>query len=499
MTNSGTVSGTTYGIWTDNNSNITSLHNTSTGLITGGAGFLAGNNTPSGTITVGTLTNEGVILGTTGVAVGTSTNGTNGTIGSLVNSGVISGAAGGIGNAGRIGSVINTGTITSGSGYAIYNAGTGSIGPIANSGLVSGTIYNGATASLTINGGSGSTFGTITGANGGISSADVGDIYSTSANLYLASGNLLLNSNVHTNNYTITNSGATLQVNNHISIDGRYSQGASATLLIGVGDTAVSNGVTADTGYGRLTVSGSAIIASGSSVTLKALNSYGFAIGQRYVVVQAATNNTNYNASTLNYSAIGYSGTVSGSVVVDGSTSNLLLTLGSSSSGGGSGSGSSSGSSSGNTGPNISATTSNAVSAISGLFNYSGVNTSLLNVFNASAALGSTAESNRAGAQLSPASNALATVQASAAPTQSVLNVAGAHVDGLRIAQVNGGSGVATGEAANNVALWGQAFGGKATQGQRDNVSGYSANYNGLLIGGGYRSQTADVRLRYQF
>jgi hypothetical protein len=50
-------------------------------------------------------------------------------------------------------------------------------------------------------------------------------------------------------------------------------------------------------------------------------------------------------------------------------------------------------SSGGNTGPNISATTPNAVSAISGLFNYGGINTSLLNVFNASAALGSTAES----------------------------------------------------------------------------------------------------------
>jgi hypothetical protein len=52
-------------------------------------------------------------------------------------------------------------------------------------------------------------------------------------------------------------------------------------------------------------VSGGALIASGSSVTLKATNSYGFATGQRYVVVQAATNDTNYNASTLRYSAIG--------------------------------------------------------------------------------------------------------------------------------------------------------------------------------------------------
>jgi outer membrane autotransporter protein len=478
LLNSGTISGNTYGIQSDNGSSITSLNNTSTGLIMGGTGILVGNLTPSGTINVGTLTNAGAVVGTTNVGVGTSSNGT---IGSLINSGVISGNQGAIGNAGSIGSVVNTGTITS-SAYAVYNAPTGTLGPITNSGLISGTIMNLATRSLTINGGSGSTFGTLTGVSGSIGSADIGAISSTIANLYFGSGNLLLNDNINVSNNTISNTvsntGATLQVNNHLSITGNYNQGASATLLIGVGDAAVSNGVAADTGYGRLIVSGAAVIASGSSVTLKALNSYAFATGQRYVVVQAATNGTNYNASSLVYSVTGYSGAVTGSVLVDGSYSDLLLTLGSGSTT------TPDGTSSGSTTPNISATTTNAVAAISGLFNYSGANTSLLNVFNASAALGSSTEANRAGAQLSPTSNAVAATQASSAPTQSVLNVAGAHVDGLRIAQANGDSGVATGERANDVALWGQAFGGKATQDQRDNVSGYSANYNGLLIGG---------------
>jgi outer membrane autotransporter protein len=84
---------------------------------------------------------------------------------------------------------------------------------------------------------------------------------------------------------------------------------------------------------------------------------------------------------------------------------------------------------------------------------------------------------------LSPSLECAGDCQASAAPTQSVLNVAGAHVDGLRIAQANG---AAAWPPAKRPTMWrcGANFGGKATQGQRDNVSGYSANYNGLLIGG---------------
>ncbi len=517
LRNSGTISGNTYGIQTDNGSSITSLNNTSTGLIMGGTGLLVGNLTPSGTINVGTLTNAGSVVGTTNVGVGTSSNGT---IGSLINSGVINGAQGGIGNAGSIGAVTNSGTITS-SGYALYNAGTigpisnsgtitssviavyntstGTLGAITNSGLIAGAITNLSSRSLTINGGSGSTFGTLTGASGSIGSANIGAISNTIANLYFGSGNLLLNDNINVGSNTISNTGATLQVNNHLNITGKYNQGASATLLIGVGNSAVTNGVAADTGYGRLIVSGSAVIASGSSVTLKPVSSYGFAVGQRYVVVQAAGSGTNYNASSLRYSATGYSGVVTGSVVADGSYSDLLLTLGSSSSvgsgggggssdggsgGGGGGGGSSDGGGGGSSTPIISATTANAVSAFSGLFNYSGVNPSLLNVFNASAALSSTSEANRAGARLSPTSSAAATTQVSSAQTQTVLNVVGARVDGLRTAQADGVSGIATGERANNVALWGQGFGGKATQDQRDNVSGYGANYNGLLIGG---------------
>lgn len=471
LTNSGAITGTSYGVQSDNNSGITTIENTRTGTIEGRTAILLGNLTPSGTVSVNTLTNAGSITGTTNVGVGTSSNGT---IGSLINTGLITGAAGGIGNAGTMSAVDNSGTISS-SGFAVYNAGSGTLGPIANSGLIAGTIYNGSSRDLTINGGSGSTFGILTNVSGSIDSASVGSISSNNASVHFNSGNLLLNDNVSVGSNTVSNTGATLQVNNQINITGNYTQAAPATLLIGVGDSAVSNGVTADTGYGRLVVSGAATIASGSSVSLKALNSYGFAIGQRYVVVQAATNGTNYNASDLLYSASGYGGSVTGSTLIEGNTSNLLLTLGSG----------------GSTSPLIQATTPNAVSAISGLFNYNGTDASLLNVFNASAALGSTAEANRAGAQLSPAWGSMAASQASTAPTQMVLNVSSARLDGLRTAQALGGSGVATGESASDTALWGQAFGGKATQDQHDGTSGYSANYNGLLFGSDHQINDA--------
>jgi len=398
---------------------------TNNGTITSGtgsspSGYVQAIYIDSGT-TLGTLTNNGTINGASYAIYND-----HGTITNLINTGSIAGA--GIFNMGAINTLNNSGTISG--GFSNYY---GTIATLINSGTLSGGFSN---------------YGVI------------GDLSSTGSMVG-----------------TITNNG-TLGISSEVSITGNYVQSSSGTLSIGVTDSASTtlSGVVSETGYGRLVVSGNATIASGSSIVLRSVSgSYGFAAGQRFVVVQAAGSSTNYNASSLLYSATGYSGTVTGSVVADGSYSDLLLTLSSSSSGG-SGGGSST--------PNISATTPNAVSALSGLFNYSGVNASLLNVFNASAALGSTSEANRAGAQLSPASNAAATTQASSAQTQSVLNVAAAHVDGLRIAQADGASGIATGERANNVALWGQVFGGKATQDQRDNVSGYSANYNGLLIGG---------------
>lgn len=474
-------------------SSLGTLSNNNGSIIGSGSGNGINN---SGTI--GALTNSGLISGSAGSGIfssgsitaltnnagGTiSANGTGiynaGSIGTLINNagGTISANAGnGINNVGTIGTLSNRGLIT-GSGFAIFNSSSGTISSFTNSGTIAGNIRNDARRDLTINGGTGSTFGTLTGSGSGVGSGNIGSIRNTASNLIFGSGNQLLNDNIvaddgDSGRKTVANSAGVLQVNNQISITGNYVQSAAATLKIGVGDstpTTTLTGTTRDSGYGRLTVSGSATIAAGSAVTLAKLNSYAFAQGQRFVVVVANTTGTNYNAGSLVYTATGFSGTVTGTSVVDGGNTDLLLTL----SGGGSSS------------PINSATAPNAVSSLTGVFNYAGTNAALINLSNAAAALGSTGEANRAGAQLSPTATTAAATQAVTAPTQAVLGIAAAHVDGLRVAQAQSesGSGVSAGESANSTALWGQAFGGQATQNQRDNVSGYHAGYNGLLIG----------------
>ncbi|BAK75714.1 outer membrane autotransporter [Pseudogulbenkiania sp. NH8B] len=477
--NSGTIKGSTYtgtivgyGILGENSSTIGTLNNS--GTITNELGILVRSGA-----TLGTLTNSGSIVGTFSGVVAQS-----GTIGTIDNTGLISGATtqtvtgfpsgpytGIFALAGAtIGSVINSGTIT-GLFYAINIDSTSTIGQISNSGLIAGNIRNSGSVDLSISGGSGAVFGTLTGLSGGIGSTAEGTITNTSSNVVFGSGNLLLNDKVNVGSHAVNNTGATLQVNNPISITGNYTQGASATLLVGVADGAVAGGsIGSDSGYGRLVVSGTANIAAGSAVTLQKLNAYGFAAGQRFVVVDAAGTGTNYNESTLRYSIAGASGlVVTGAAVANGANSDLVLTVANPTT---------------TTSMPTGATAPNAVSALTGLANYTGISPDLLNLYNASLALdasGSTQALNAAGKQLSPTSPASSS-RAAAAPTFDVLNIISSHANGLRLAQ-NGGSGISTGEAPPTWGVWGQAFGGHASQDERDQVDGYSANYGGLLLG----------------
>lgn len=474
LTNSGTISADSYGIF--NKGTITTLSNANTinsmtGIISDGTiTTLSNNATINGTQTG--IENSGSITtlsNNSGATISGNNQGISNTgiIGTLSNSGIISGGnnfdKSGIYNtgSGSITTLSNSGTI-SGIQYALYNGAGASLGTITNSGTIAGGIRNLSSHNLTFNGGSGSVFGTLSGLGGAI-----GTITNTASNVIFASGNQILNDHVNVgSSRTVQNAGGTLQVNTVINITGNYTQAATATLAIGVADNAVtSSGTVSDTGYGRILVSGSATIAAGSTVALKKLNNYGFAQGQRYIVMQAAASGTDYHADSLIYKVPGY--TVTGQSIVDGSKLDLLLTLGSANS----------------VLPVNSASTPDAVSSLSGLFNYSGTDADLMNLFNAGAALGTAAAANRAGAQLSPASTAAAGAQVAAASTGQVLNVAAAHVDSLRVAQAQGSSGVATGESVYSPAAWAQVFGGRATQDQRDGISGYHANYSGLLLG----------------
>ncbi|MFC5431665.1 autotransporter domain-containing protein [Paraburkholderia denitrificans] len=480
--NSGTIKGSTYtgtivgyGVLGENSGTIGTLNNS--GTITNELGVLIRSGA-----TLGTLTNTGAIVGTfSGVVAQT------GTIGVIDNTGLISGATsqtvtgfpsspytGIFALAGAsIGSVTNSGTIA-GLFNAIKVDSTSTIGQIVNSGLIAGNITNAGTHDLSISGGSGAVFGTLTGISGGIGSSAAGTITNTSSNVVFGSGNLLLNDQVNVGSHAVNNIGATLQVNNPIAITGNYTQGASATLLVGVADGAVAGGSPgSDSGYGRLVVSGTANIASGSAVTLQKLNAYGFAAGQRFVVIDAAGTGTNYNEGTLRYSIAGTTGLVAtGAAVANGEKSDLVLTLANATT--------STPTSPAPTG----ATAPNAVSALTGLANYTGISPALLNLYNASLALdagGSTQALNAAGKQLSPTSQTSSS-RAAAAPTYDVLDIISSHANGLRLAQ-NRGSGISTGDASPSWGVWGQAFGGHASQDERDAVDGYSANYGGLLFG----------------
>lgn len=438
FTNDATITGSTIGIL--NTGNLVQLNNS-------GGGTISGPTAVSNSGTIATMTNTGTISGAVGIA-------TTGTITALNNSGLILGTTNAI--------AINTVTLPA--------PASGSINTLTNSGTIAGNIANMTANNLVINGGSGATFGTLTGASSGVGTADIGLITNTGSNVVFASGNQLLNDNINVGSHAVTNTGATLQVNNRITITGNYTQAAGGVLNIGVASGAVATGVvSADSGYGRLVVTGTATFNAGTSVVLKPITTYAFAQGQKFVVAQATT--ANYNAGALNYSATGYTGGMTGTSVTDsgnGALTDLIVTL--------------TDGSSGSSSPVNRATSGDAISSLNGLFRYSGTNQNLLDMHNAAIALGSTDAANRAGAQLSPAAVTGAAVQSAQVTTQAVQNVTTAHIDTQRVA-LAAGSGVSTGERASDIALWGQAFGGQSNQGNRASASGYRAGYSGLLIG----------------
>jgi outer membrane autotransporter protein len=479
LDNAGLIQGGDAGIFNNSNSSIVNLTILSSGVVNGAFGQGIFNE---GTIT--SATNAGTIGGRTGIL----NQGNGSTIGTLSNSGVIGGGLEGIVNsiAGSITGLSNeSGGIISGSLDAIHNDASGTLGAIVNAGIIAGAVTNLSSRDLTVNGGTGSTFGTLTGFSGGVGIGDIGQIGNTASNVLFGSGNQLLNDNIDVGSgHAVTNAAATLQVNNPIAISGDYVQNSGATLNIGVNNGATANGSIADIGYGRLLVSGNATIDAGSTVALKKVDSYGFAQGQRFLVVQAGGASTDYHADSLNYAAVdGFNGSVSGQSITDGGNTDLLLTLVAPPAP--------------PTGPGTPdtpdtpdrpinrATDVNSAAVLAGLFNYNGTDPALMNLFNAAAALGSADAGNRAGAQLSPTANAVAANQAAQAPTQQVLNVTTARLDDLRLSQAGGdsGSGIATGERSADPAVWAQAFGGSASQDQRDGVSGYHTGYSGLLIG----------------
>lgn len=504
---------------------------------------------------IGTLENNGRIAAINNGIFANSSDGN--VISEIVNNGEITGGYDGIylssySNLNPATHIINNGILNGGhSALYIYTDTNASAEvTLTNSGLVKGDIYSQSTTPLTINGGT-TTTGTLTGQNG------TGIITSQRSDVIFGTGSLVLNDNV--NAATVQNRGASLQVNSDITITGDYHQKAAATLISGISDLATQSGsLTADTGYGRLNVTGNATIEEGSSVNLvRTGGTYQFAEGQRYVVINAAGSGTDYNADRLNYSAAGYRGAVSGSVYEMGTDKALVLTVGAE--------------------PPVVippvvtppvvippvvtppvvtppvvtppvvtppvvtppvvtppvvtppvvtppvvtppvvtppvvtppvvtpptqptpkpalATIPSATAALGGLASYTGIaSPQLLDLYNASLAIQGKDEANRAGEKLSPGQN-LNTSSAAAVATSTAQAVVGAHIDAVRNPHTSGTSGVATGDDyASNWIVWGQPFGGYARQDSTADISGYTAKFGGLIMGAD-RSLGDDWRL----
>jgi uncharacterized protein with beta-barrel porin domain len=233
-------------------------------LIAGGAG----SNYSGATVSIESIT--GAALGATGGGtnlVVTASNDYVGTgLGSIANTGSISSNyAVYVAGTGSLGSLSNSGTLA-GSSAAIRNLGT--LGPIGNTGVIAGDIVNSTASPLVIAGGTGATIGTLT----GFAAGSQGTISNTLGNVAL-SGNLALNDAINVGANTVTNSGA-LSLNSIVAITGNFSQASgNLTLASGaelvVSGAAVLTGGTVSTGLsgtGNYLVSGSGgtLIAGGA-------------------------------------------------------------------------------------------------------------------------------------------------------------------------------------------------------------------------------------------
>ncbi|SBV98722.1 exported hypothetical protein [uncultured Alphaproteobacteria bacterium] len=439
LTNTGTISasGTARGIYVSGTSGaITTLNNSGT-ISADREAIYANWNTA-----IGTLTNSGTISGgTTGLHLeeGGFPN-VGGVLNTLLNSGTISGGTTairiGAGYSatfigGTLGSLTNSGTISAPTAILVAVNGSyyGNLGTVTNTGAIAGDITS-ALGTLNLVGGSGDAEGVLTGYPA--ASETVGTITGNRVNFL--SGALLLNDNVIS---TLgTSNAAILRIKRNIFITGPYVQ--TGTLVVEVA---------ADGTYGKLTTTGAATLDGG---TVRVTGD-GIAANASYTVLTAGTT---LSADNLVLVVGGYSGN---SYRIDGT--NLIVTLGQKAQWADKGVAA---------GP--------ATAGLGAALDDLGSDTRFADVFSALGRLSDggqiralrqmapdrmTTQLNLSGATLEPA-------------TMAIQNRQLARMDG------NGASGVATGEAPADRAVWGRVLGGHADQ---DGADGYSARTAGLLIG----------------
>ena len=413
-----------------------------------------------------------------------------------------------------VGGVNNRGLIAAPT--AIYT--DGSMGTINNAGVIMGNVVNLSEHDVRIAGGDGDVFGIFSGFSGENACLEndqstasqppvvSGLLRSPLANVHLVAGNTLLFDDVDLGGRrTLSVDAGVLQVTESLAVDGNYRQRAGATLTIAVHDIAVAAGSPNDIGYGQLLVTGIATIDAGAVISLRKAANYTFAPGQRFVVVDAATSTPNgiteYNAHALRYIMVNAAhvqaqGTSVVRVDGDGARTSLLVSLTDARAGIGLGAGEADAGAHAKPGAPKTEEAIAAVGARKGLGAYTGISDpALLDLYNASLAVGfrvgftvdpiSRAAAKQMEDKLSPLSQAIA-LSAAMSPTYDTMRVMGMRMDGLRLARglvERTEVGASTDEVEPRQALWGQALGGYARQGQRDDVAAYSATFGGLMLG----------------
>jgi len=270
VSNAGLMRGTFYGA--SISGTLGSL--TNTGTIAGDLNNFGYGLGLSGS--VGTITNSGTIAGDRGLSAAGAT------ISRLDNSGVISASRDALSLQGiTLSAITNTGTIIGGR-MAVYEY--GALKAIANSGLISGSV-NAYQDALTITGGAGSTFGTLT--NGTIT---VGG-----TSLTFAGGNTHLDQDVNISDGagTVFNAGVLRLANTH-AIAAAYDQQSTGTLDFQLGGTLAGS-------YGSLSILGAATFAG--VLALDRLAGFSLASGQSFNVASFASETGDFTAMTLDGAA----------------------------------------------------------------------------------------------------------------------------------------------------------------------------------------------------
>jgi outer membrane autotransporter protein len=531
LTNDGNV--TNNGSLSSTEGNAIYLNSTGTvvngtnGTITGDRGIYANGG-------AATVINDGYIGASVGVnggpnsAVSVTNTGRiedgivgvelHGTGSSLDNSGTISASAYGVltNSVNGTSTIVNSGSI-SGTLYAVYLGSAGDTLKLETGSVITGSIM-GTSSSLVLEG-TGSMANTVSGMaslkmagaawtlNGAVSATNTeiqsGALEIGSTGTLTSSNGVLVDSGAVAQGTGMINANVSIQAGGTLlpgtittpgtlHINGNLAVQSGAVVQIGVNSGAITTGASTDTGYGRATVSGNTVISPSASVSLVS-QGYAFAANQRYVVISTAGTAT-YNESNLNYSAVGATTpmTVSGAAVADQGNTDLVLTLKDATTAQGGGSTPTSPSNP-TTGPSSTqvgqyATTPNAIRSLNGLLSYTGIsNASLLNLYDATLgalAVGTVASANHIGKQLAPSQNG----PGAATPTLGALDVVNAHMNAMHLASNDsesgtGSSGVATGDDPLAWEVWGQGFGGHASQQDTSIVDGYSANYGGMVVG----------------